>query len=83
MICLFLDTTIYRTECVFSPDDQLIGTVISCDRGQTEGQMVFFRREGLHLAHAEQVADTVSLNCLVCIYKYTYYDTGYCTLFFS
>ena len=49
-----------RTDCVFSPDDKLIVTGISLNRGDTEGKLVFLDRESLKTVYEIVVSDSVS-----------------------
>lgn len=49
-----------RTDVLFSPDDQLIVTGISLDRGDTEGKLVFLHRNNLQKASELVVSKSVS-----------------------
>ena len=51
---------ICRTDCVFSPDDKLIVTGVSLDRGDKEGKLIFLDRESLQTVYEIVVSDSVS-----------------------
>ena len=50
----------FRTDCVFSPDDKLIVTGMSLDRGDTEGKLIFLDRESLKTVYEIVTSDSVS-----------------------
>lgn len=50
----------YRTDCCFSPDDQLLVTGISVKKGHGNAKLLFFDRETFKKMYEIDVTDAVS-----------------------
>ena len=51
---------VYRTDCCFSPDDKMVMTGTSLNRGEKEGKLVFLERNSLDRVMESRVSDSVS-----------------------
>lgn len=56
-MCIFF----FRTDCVFSPDDRMIITAVSMDKGGEYGKVVFFDRETFSTVYEMKIQGTVRL----------------------
>ncbi len=55
---------------MFSPDDKLIVTGVSLDRGETEGKLVFLERESLKTVYEIVASDSVRIFLIFKIEKF-------------
>ncbi|PVD23599.1 hypothetical protein C0Q70_16871 [Pomacea canaliculata] len=52
------------TDCVFSPDDRMIITAVSMDKGGEYGKVVFFDRETFNTVYEMKIQGTSAVRCL-------------------
>jgi len=52
------------TDCCWSPDDRLLVTGVSLDKGETEGKLMFYERETLKKVEELVVSDSSVVRCL-------------------
>ena len=55
--CLFV---LFRTDCMFSPDDRMVITGVSMDKGEDYGKAVFFERDTFNRVHEMPIEGAVS-----------------------
>ncbi|XP_064625112.1 WD repeat-containing protein 70-like [Lineus longissimus] len=52
------------TDCVFSPDNQLVATGVSLKKGETDGKLIFFDRNTLNKVTELTVSNSSVVRCL-------------------
>jgi hypothetical protein len=60
----------FSTDCLFSPDDQLIVTGVSVKKNEGKGKLLFLDRESLDIMTQLEVSDTVSCIFFTCLLAY-------------
>ena len=56
--CLFV---LFRTDCIFSPDDRMVITGVSMDKGDDGGKVVFFERDTFNQVYEMPIMGAVSV----------------------
>lgn len=57
-----------RTDCCFSPDDNLLVTGTSVRKDEGNGKLLFFERQSLQKVYEIEVADTVGYTVVLSLY---------------